>query len=170
MATVVQSTVIGGNPSDVNLQWYQFMSRDPVQDARAFGKGMVRVFATTTDNAAGVFLNLATVVVSPTQTGFDFTSAGTVRSIKVKAYGKSTTGNTNLVYNESTFLVVCAATPVAAQGTAAEASVIDIGTTAEAIGCVVTSQQVTLTLLGKSATTMNWVIDVTVDDPIPLAA
>jgi hypothetical protein len=170
MATVVQSTVIGGNPSDVNLQWYQFMSRDPVQDARAFGKGMVRVSATTTDASAGVFLNLATVAVSTTQTGFDFTSAGTVRTIKVKAYGKSTTGNTNLVYTESTFLVVCAATPVAAQAAAVEANSIDIGTTGEAVTCVVTSQQVTLLLAGKAATTLNWVIDVTVDDPIPLAA
>ncbi len=27
MATVVQSTVIGGNPSDVNLQWYQLATQ-----------------------------------------------------------------------------------------------------------------------------------------------
>lgn len=170
MATAVQSTVIGGSPSDVNLQWYQFMARDPVQDARAFGKGMVRYFATTTDASAGVFANLATVVVSPTQTGFDFTSSGTVRSITVKAYGKSTTGNTNLFYNESKFLIVCAATPVASQAAAAVASSIDIGTTGAAITCVVTSLQVTLLLAGKAATTLNWVLDVTVDDPIVLAA
>lgn len=170
MATAVQSTVIGGSPSDVNLQWYQFMARDPVQDARAFGKGMVRVFATTTDNTPGVFLNLSTVVVSATQTGFDFTSAGTVRTIKVKAYGKSTTGNTNLNYFETAFLVVCAATPVASTAAGGIAFAIDVGTSAGAVTCVVTSQQVTLLNQGKAATTMNWVIDVTVDDPIVLAA
>lgn len=170
MATVVQSTVIGGNPSDVNLQWYQFMARDPVQDARAFGKGMVRYFATTTDASAGVFANLATVVVSATQTGFDFTSTGTVRIVRVKATAKATTGNAVLNYFETAFMVVCAATPVAATAAGGIAFAIDVGSAVGAVTCVVTAQQVTLLLAGKAATTENWVVDVMVDDPMPLAA
>lgn len=169
MATVVQSTVAGADPAALNANFYAFQARDLVQEARAFGKGMVRVFATTTDAAAGVFLNLSTVVLSALVTGFSFDS-GTVRTVTVKAWGKSTTGNTNLFYNESKFYIVGAATPVAAQAAAAVASSIDIGTTGAAITCVVTANQPTLLLAGKAATTLNWVLDVTVDDPVPLAA
>lgn len=170
MATAVQSTVIGVDPAQVNKQFFDFQARDPVQDARTFGKGMIRVFATTTDATPGVFLNLTTVVVSAAQTGFDFTSTGTARVVRVKAHGKSTTGNANLNYFETAFLVVCAATPVAATAAGGIAFTTDVGTSAGAVTCVVTAQQVTLLNQGKAATTMNWVIDVTVEDPVVLAA
>lgn len=170
MATVVQSTVVGADPATLNTNFYQFLARDLVQEARAFGKGMLRIFATTTDAAAGAFVNLQTVVLSQLVTGFAF-DTGTVRTIRVKAWGKSTTGNTNLQYIESVFYVVGnSTTPVAANSTGGTAFGIDVGTTGGAITCVVTSNQVTLVLAGKAATTLNWVLDVTVDDPVPLAA
>lgn len=167
MATVVQATIVA---PDSIAQFYLTQARDPNILPRTLGRANVRYLATTTDNAAGVFANLSTVVVSPTQTGFDFLTPGQNRVIRVKIYGKSTTGNGNLYYADLTFLVVCAATPVAAQAAAATANVIDIGTTTNAVTCVVTSQQVTLLLAGKAATTLNWILDVSVDDPIPLAA
>lgn len=169
MATVVQTTTPGADPPTLVSNFYSFLGRDPIQQARTFGKGMIRIAATTTDNAAGVFVNLSTVVISAQQTGFTF-DVNTVRTIKVKAYGKSTTGNTNLQYTEMVFLVVGASTPVAAQAASVNAFALDIGTTGGAITCVVSTNQVTLLLAGKAATTLNWIIDVTVDDPIPLAA
>lgn len=157
MATVIVSTQnpTGGTKS----KYYELLAQVPHRLGVAVGDGDIRVIATTTDNAAGTVADL-------TALGFTFPNQQ-LRVVRMRGWGRGADA-TEAQYIERVGLVIGQpTTPVIGNATAISA---DIGTVAGVLAVALSTNNVIVTLLGQTAQAMNWIVEISVDDPVGMAA
>lgn len=156
---IVSSQVPAG---DLVSKEFERLANKPLRRARAFGEGDARVLVSTDAVTSGTVANLTTLFAAAVAAGFALFPPGSVSMVKVRAIGRGA-GATVFQWIEMQVPVMMnAATPLLGTAAAVHTSNIGGGTLATVIVSL-SGNDVTVQLTG-SATVMNWVIDINVDD------
>jgi hypothetical protein len=162
---VVSSQVPSG---ETTKRYYDLLAQRPLRIPRIVGAGDARILFSTDAITSGSVGNLTTLFATQIAAGLALFPAGTMTMVRIRAYGR---GAAATIF-QSCELVACVmmntTTPVVTNAT--PVNVINQGGgTAATILLGLSGNDVIINFTG-SATVMNWVMDVNIEDPVGVVA
>jgi hypothetical protein len=169
---IVSSQVPAG---DTVKRFYDLLGQKPLRVPKLVNLGDARVLVTTDAITTGVVANLTTLFATQVAAGFVLFPNSTISIVRCRAYGRGADATV------CQYIEVCASVlkpdasataPVVTTQTAPIATtgqVLNTGGGTQATAVFSASTNDVVLTFGGSATAMNWVIDIHVDDPVGIA-
>jgi hypothetical protein len=149
-------------PGDLISKDFERQANKPLRRARLHGEGDARVLVSTDAITSGTVANLTTLFATQVAAGLALFPPSSVSMVKVRAIGRGTAATIFQWIEMQVPVMMNTTTPLLGTAAALHSSNIGGGTLATVIVSL-SSNDVTVQLTG-SATAMQWVIDISIDD------
>jgi hypothetical protein len=162
---VVSSQVPAG---DTRKRFNDFFAAVPLRQPKLFNLGDARILFSTDAVTSGSVGNLTTLFATQVAAGLALFPAGTISIVRIRAFGRGAAATVFQSCELVAAVMMNVATPVVTNAT--PVNVINQGGgTAATILLGLSGNDVIVNFTG-SATAMNWVMDINIEDPIGVVA